>query len=288
MTISEAFRLYDLYGLQANNFAPKTQANYRTACNSLIRNIGDAPIELLTEDAVIRWKVILQQEGKSANYIYSCVKCLCKVLRYCRQQGRAVINPDSIDVPRRKRKTNHTYLTVEEIEKTVAATRNPRDKAIVSALFHTGSRISALLSVDREYYEYAPATEHGNKELWVEDKAGNKSRLYFNTTVQAHIDAYLATRHDQLRPLFTSSQGKRITVSRVEQILHELEEVTGIRKNITPHVYRHSYASDIIYNGGSLKSLQVLMNHASIQVTGDIYSHLENREEEVFMRYHSH
>lgn len=290
MTINDAFKAYDFYVLQGKeNRKLKTRINYRSACSSFVRSLGDMHVELIGEENIIYWKLDMQQRGNLPNSISYNLMKMRKVLAFCQERKMRVMDYKSIEIPRCARKKNHTWLTPDEIEKTVAAAKNSRDRAIIASLFHTGSRISALLSIDREQYENAHFDEDGIKEIWVEDKNDKPSLLYFNTSVQAIINTYLASRHDPFKPLFISGQRKRITVSRVEQIIHEIEDTIGIKKNLTPHVYRHSFASDLAVNGANLKAMQVLLNHSSMQITGDIYSHFtERQQKQAFKTYHTH
>lgn len=291
MIISEAFKLFDFYILQGKeNRREKTRTNYRTACNSFIRACGDTHVELIGEDTVLLWKIDMQQRGNVASSVASDLRKLKKVLEYCAAKKMRTMDASHIDIPKTPRyKKNYTWLTPEEVEITIQAAKNARDKAIVACLFHTGSRISAMLSINREQYEDSPTDEDGIKEVWVEDKGERPSRLYLNKTAQGYINAYLATRSDPFKPLFISGQRRRITVSRVEQIVHEIREITGIKKILTPHVYRHSFASDLAVNGANLKAMQILLNHSNIQVTADIYSHFTDRQQkQTFKQYHTH
>src|SRR5690606_18641400 len=79
---------------------------------------------------------------------------------------------------------------------------------------------------------------------------------------------------DKIPALFISGQYRRITVSRVEQILHVLSAYAGLEKIVTPHVFRHSAITDYISNGAPMGIVSRLAGHASIKTTLDIYTHV--------------
>jgi len=164
-------------------------------------------------------------------------------------------------IPRKQ----YTWLSYEEIGQLMDVIENGRDRAMVASLFSTGCRISELLSLDR--------ADIVGTDVIVVGKGGKQRTVYFDQRAQTALAYYLWKRKDNLSPLFVSGQYRRITVSRVEQLLHIYSDMAGIKKNVTPHVLRHSYASDLKRNGADLYDIKELLGHSQISTTM-IYTHV--------------
>lgn len=276
MTISEAFS-HTIRELRNNNARPKTIRNYQTAQNSLLKAIPDIPIQILTLEHVSQWKDYMlrtMQPSSMARYI----SCLRAVLDEMGNLGYDVLEPARIKRVKVIRK-KPTYLEMDEVRAIQNATENVRDRAILACLFSMGCRVGDLLNLNREDVEY-------KDEVVIDmEKTGGQVVLFIDPYARKCLDEYFETRKDTLKPLFVSGQRRRITVSRVEQILHEITDKAGIVKNVTPHVYRHTFATDLWLNGADLRAVQDAMGHSSIQST-QIYSHIPNHHRREIRRKH--
>jgi site-specific recombinase XerD len=117
--------------------------------------------------------------------------------------------------------------------------------------------------------------------------------LRFDRRALTALDNYLETRRDRLPALFISSQMRRLTVQRAEQIVAAIAgelsftRPDGTEKRVTPHTFRHGFATDLLHKGADLVSTSKLMNHNSIYTTR-IYTHVnEVRQDEIYERFHS-
>lgn len=278
MTITEAFD-YCLRELTLDGKAPKTVKNYVCARNSLLKAIPDIPITLLTQEHVSMWKDYMLRWSVQTSTIARYISCLKGVLFMMEQLGHDVLEPARIKRIKVKRK-KPVFLDVPEVRALINAAENPRDKAILACLFSMGCRIGELLCLDREHVMT-------DDVLIYAEKTGKEYRVFIDAFARKCLDEYLETRTDNLKPLFISGQRRRITVSRVEQVVHEITDKAGITKNVTPHVLRHSFATDLLLNGGDLREVQDALGHSSIQTT-QIYTHIPDaHRKEVRRRYHS-
>lgn len=279
MIISEAFDLYIFEGIKLQGGAEKTQKNYVTAKSSILQAIGDIPVALVSLDHVTRWKLFMDSRGNQVNTIKGNLGRLRSVLAFLKARGIAVMDYRDITLPKVERKGIQP-LDYEEVQAIIDVASNPRDKAIVACLFSTGCRVSELLNLNRGDIIQGTARVIGK---------GSKIRpVYFDKTALELLEAYEDGRKDRLPPLFISGQYRRLTVSRVEQILHVLASEAGIEKNVTPHVFRHSTITDYIKNGADMYAVQKIAGHASIQTTLNIYTHLSDKyTKEAFDKFHS-
>lgn len=170
-------------------------------------------------------------------------------------------------------------LTLPEIDAMISAI-NPdkaeatRDRAMLEVLYGCGLRVSELtgLEISRIF------TDEGY--LIVRGK-GNKERLVPMSDVSiAAIEDYLPDRSMlDIKPgceniLFLNRRGRKLTRERIFQIVKSLAEEAGIRKNISPHTLRHSFATHLLEGGANLRAIQQMLGHETIATT-QIYIHLD-------------
>jgi site-specific recombinase XerD len=277
MTILEAFIRYD-QELQAQGLSEKTRKNYRTALNSLMAAVGDIPIEFITFDVVTRWQLTMRSRGMQPSTIKGNLCRLREVLKYLRRQGYKVIDSRDIDLPKVPKK-DPVWLEFNEVDQLLNVIESKRDRALISALFASGARISELLQLNRDSIK--------GHEAHIIGKGDKPGVIYFDERSLYLINDYVDSRKDQLTPLFVSGQYRRITVSRVEQLLHTYTDMAGIDKNVTPHVLRHSFASDLKLNGADIYDISKLLRHKQISTTM-MYAHIkEEKNQANYEKYHS-
>lgn len=196
-------------------------------------------------------------------------------------------------------KKSFTFLEITEVEELLRAPeKNPnkenqitlRDKAILETLFSTGLRVSELTGLDRDNINM----ERG--EFMVRGK-GDKERIVFlSDNAKDAISDYLKSRKDDFAPLFIHYGGlndeleegeyMRLTPRSVQRTIKKYAKLAGIVKDVTPHVLRHSFATDLLINGADVRSVQEMLGHSSITTT-QIYTHITNKQlREVHKAFH--
>jgi site-specific recombinase XerD len=167
-----------------------------------------------------------------------------------------------------------------------------RDRAILETLYSTGLRVSELVSLNRSQVDLI------RKEFMVRGK-GRKPRIIFlSERAVTAIENYIQKREDNFDPLFLNyrhprSKGdillgekRRLSTVAIEYLVRTYARRAGIIKKVTPHVLRHSFATELLINGADIRSVQEMLGHASITTT-QIYTHLTNKRlKEVHEKYH--
>lgn len=142
-----------------------------------------------------------------------------------------------------------------------------RGVAMVVTMLYSGLRVAELVGLDRPDVDFDAAT------IDVRHGKGDKQRLLPLHPVPAvAIHRYLATRSDDHPALFLSRRG-RISTSQVQRLVHQIVGDTAISKRITPHKFRHSFATMLLDKGADLRVVQELLGHSSISST-QIYTHV--------------
>ncbi len=160
-----------------------------------------------------------------------------------------------------------------------------RDKAILELFFSTGLRLSELCSLNRDL-------DLSKDEFSIRGK-GEKVRVVFlSDSAKNAIRGYLKNRKDLDEPMFVqysrnSSKSNRLTPRSIERIVKYYAIKAGISKKVTPHVIRHSFATDLLSNGADIRSVQMMLGHANIATT-QIYTHVTDKQlRDVHKKFHS-
>lgn len=158
-----------------------------------------------------------------------------------------------------------------------------RDRAILEMLFSTGLRVSELCALDSDI-------DLTRDELSVRGK-GEKVRVVFlSDAAKAAVRDYLKGRKDMEEALFVDGRPKklhRITPRDIQRHMKKYASIAGITKKVTPHIIRHSFATDLLSNGADIRSVQQLLGHASINTT-QIYTHITDAHlREIHKKFHS-
>jgi len=164
--------------------------------------------------------------------------------------------------------------------------KRARGKAILELLFSTGLRVSELCSLTRDI-------DFTADEFPIRGK-GDKVRVVFlSDTAKKAVKEYLDLRKDMLDPLFVKARVDKmpggeegLTRRSIERLVKRYAVMAGISKKVTPHVIRHSFATDLLQNGADLRSVQALLGHAHIATT-QIYTHVTDKHlKEIHKKFH--
>jgi integrase/recombinase XerD len=198
--------------------------------------------------------------------------------KYLLIEGEIEENPSSlIESPKIGLKLPEV-LSLEEIKSILAVIdlskpEGRRNKAIIETLYGCGLRVSELVNLKLTDIHY-------KEEYIVVTGKGDKQRLVpIGSQALKEIDLYKKDRDclhlitDQ-NVLFLNRRGKRLTRAMIFTIIKELAAKAGIRKNISPHTFRHSFATHMIEAGADLRAVQEMLGHESI-LTTEIYTHID-------------
>jgi integrase/recombinase XerD len=211
--------------------------------------------------------------------------------RHLAGKGLVDVDPaEPIDPPRLEKYLPDTLnepsvaRLLESIDDTMPLAR--RDRAILELLYASGLRVSELTGARLE-------------NLFIEEGAirvtgkGSKTRIVpvgsaARETLAAYLEGErptLVSRHSGSE-IFLSNRGRKLTTTRVWQIVKERAKMAGIESNVYPHLLRHSFATHLLGNGADLRVIQELLGHADIATT-QIYTHVDQKHlRDVHRRFH--
>jgi integrase/recombinase XerD len=234
-------------------------------------------VTLKTLQDYLKW---IHQLGMSARTQARVISGLRTFFRYLLLENVIRTNPaELLESPRMGRELPDT-LRIDEIEKMIdsidlSTGEGERNKAMMEVLYGCGLRVSELVNLrlsDLHFSEgFISVIGKGDKQRLVPigDRAMQQILSYRNL-----IRSHILIQKGQEDFIFLSKRGRKITRVMVFYIIKDLAEKAGIRKTISPHTFRHSFATHLIEGGADLRAVQEMLGHASITTT-EIYTHLD-------------
>ena len=171
-------------------------------------------------------------------------------------------------------------LSIIEIDMIVAAidlssNQGERNRAIIETLYSCGLRVSELINLkisNIQFIEgYLKVTGKGNKERLA--PIGSKAIKYISLYIN-EVRVHQKIKKDQQDYVFINNRGSKLTRVMIFTIIKKLVTIAGIQKKISPHTFRHSFATHLIEGGADLRAVQEMLGHESITTT-EIYTHLD-------------
>ncbi len=196
-----------------------------------------------------------------------------------------------MESPKMGRKLPDT-LSVSEIDAIIGAIdlstpQGERNRAILETLYGCGLRVSELIELKLSdlYFEegFIKVTGKGNKQRLI--PIGNLTIKYINVyrkEIRVHQEIHSSAKDT----LFLNRRGKGLSRAMIFTIVKNLTEKAGIRNTVSPHTFRHSFATHLLENGANLRAIQQMLGHESITTT-EIYTHIDKTHlTQVMNTYH--
>lgn len=274
----------------------KTIENYDRYLNRFIDFAKVSDPTQITETMVREFRIVLNRslgvsgtmKKNTQNYHLIALRAFLKFLR---KRDIESLNPERIELAKTSGR-DLDLITADELNRMLKAPSGDtaaavRDRAILELFFSTGLRVSELCNLNQDI-------DLTRDEFSVRGK-GEKVRVVFlSPAAKVAVAAYIKKRNDMSDALFVSyskvsSKSKdlpRLTPRSVERIVKQYAIKAGITRKVTPHVIRHSFATDLLQNGADLRSVQALLGHANIATT-QVYTHVtDGHLKEIHQKFH--
>jgi integrase/recombinase XerD len=279
----QAITHYQNYLKIERGLSKNSISNYTFDINKLVKwmvlnNIKTSPINIEKETLQeFIYTIAKELNPRSQGRIISGLKGFFNYLVF--EEYRATNPLDLIESPKIGRKLPDT-LSIEEIDSIISIIdlsklQGERNRAIIEVLYGCGLRVSELISlkISDLFFEegFIKVTGKGNKQRFV--PIGSLT-IKFIDIYRNEIRVHQVIKPNAQDTLFLNRRGNELTRSMIFHIVKELTEKAGIQKNISPHTFRHSFATHLLENGADLRAIQQMLGHESITST-EIYTHLD-------------
>lgn len=286
-------------------YSPLTLRNYTHYLNRFVNWLKKEGIRMqladINPEIVRQFRVYLSRlsDGKGGTLSrrtqgYHAI-ALRSFLRWLVKSGYKAMSPDNIDLPKVNER-QIKFLTGEQVDRLLNAPSlskitGKRDKAILETLFSTGLRVSELVSLDRDSIDFQ------RREFGITGKGGKTRVVFLSSRASDWVKGYLEARQDNFKPLFirhklkvdpsTPHEKMRLTPRSIQRMIKKYAKRMRISVDVTPHVLRHSFATDLLVAGADLRSVQEMLGHKNIQTT-QIYTHVTHKHlKDVHETFHS-
>jgi integrase/recombinase XerD len=265
--------------------------SYANDLTSLLSFLGEKDFELkdLSDKTLFLYLTHLRARGLKSRSLARHLSSLRGFFAFAMDEKWYKEDPGQLlENPKLPRKLPE-FLTREEISRVLALpdTATPlgmRDKVMLELLYAAGLRVSELIQMKVLDYD-------GQVGMLKVFGKGSKDRLIpIHYLAQDWLNRYLEFTRPGFKPredfMFLNRSGKGLTRQGVWKLIKKYAEAAGIRRSISPHTFRHSFATHLLEGGADLRTVQILLGHADISAT-EIYTHVEsNRLRNLHRQFH--
>lgn len=296
MTWDNAIESYKTYLILEKSLSSNSVEAYLNDINKLAKYCADehnikVPDEV-KYDTLKDYLVHVSEIGVTNRTQARCISSIRSFFKFLVFDGQLENNPTRLlEAPKIGRKLPN-ILTVEEIDAMLNAVEmykpeGQRNKAIIEMLYSCGLRVSELIDIKLSNINFRMGI------VKIEGK-GNKERVIpMSKNAKEEIKRYLKVYRDYLDIekgyediLFLNKRGTSLSRVMVFNIIKHMAQRAGIKKNVSPHTFRHSFASHLVSGGADLRAVQDMLGHESI-LTTEIYTHLDNHYlKDTINKYH--
>ncbi|MEG2351101.1 MAG: tyrosine recombinase XerC [Bacilli bacterium] len=283
------------YLLNQKKYSFYTYKNYEIDINEFKAYLEKENTNYLEVDYEIikGYLMSLYNRKLSRNSVARKISALKSFYKYLFNNNEIKANPFKFVTSPKKEKRLPKYLGVEELETifNVSDLNSPlgqRDNLIFEVLYATGIRVGELVNIklsDINFYDKEiRILGKGNKERIV--LFGNYCLKAINLFVNDGRKVILAKHHKESDYLIINERGNQISTRMVQQIVSNVVKKASIKKSVSPHMIRHSFATHLLNEGCDILTVQELLGHESLEST-EIYTHVSNeRLRQVYLKCH--
>ena len=274
------------------NASYHTIKNYRSDLLEFFHFLGDDAVSRVHQIdylSIRRFLALLKEKKDLKSTVSRKLACLKSFFKYLMRERMIESNPAiGIATPKRERRLP-SFLEVQEVGKLLEAAAGDsweakRDRAILETLYSSGIRVSELVGLDLANADLLSSL------IKVRGK-GKKERLvplgsYAVSALKDYLDATPSHSEVRTAPLFLNRRGTRLTDRSVRRIILKCANRAALKKGISPHTLRHSFATHLLDRGADLRSVQELLGHAHLSTT-QIYTHVSaKRLQDAYQKAH--
>ena len=284
---------FEKYLVEDKRVSSNTLESYKRDINQYIEYLESVKCDsvlLVTNNTVCEYIEHLKRQGKATSTVARTLACIRGFYRFLVKENLMSYDPTSNLKSDRVEKKMPEILTGKEVELLLEQPKcvdlkGFRDKAMLELLYATGIRVTELISLN---------IMDVNLDLgYIKCRTETKERMVPIHSVAAEaLEKYLSDARRVMiidpeeQALFVNCNGKRLTRQGFWKIIKAYTAMADIKKDITPHTLRHSFAMHLIDNGADLRSIQEMLGHSDISST-QVYANMaQNHIKDVYRRFH--
>ena len=268
------------------NYSTHTIVNYAHDLNEFILFMEEAmSVEDIDYFTLRKFSASLRNKGFNARTINRKLSTLRSFFKFLQREGFIEKNPAALLTSPKIEKNLPHFLSEKEMSRFIESPclekiNGRRDRAIMETLYSTGIRVGELVQLDTDDVDFI------SNIIKVLGK-GKKERLVpIGDQALKAIRDYLDNLTFRNRALFLNKYGNRLSDRSVRNIVHKYIEQASVQHNVSPHIFRHSFATHLLNRGADLRSVQELLGHINLSTT-QIYTHVTTeRLKKIYQKAH--
>lgn len=288
---------------EINNFIEylKYQRNYSDfTCNNYKKDLNEYNSFILSNkincknmdyNEAKEYVIYLNKKNDAKSTISRKLSSLRTFYKYLVLNNKVESNPFLLVSSPKKEKRIPKFINYNNMEEilnvpNIKTKEGQRERVILEVLYASGVRVSELVNIKLKDIDFS------NKNILIFGKGSKERLVSFGDYALEYINLYLKEGRNLLLDgvksdyLIVGKKSEKLTTRRVEQIIDDIIKRTSIKLNITPHMFRHTFATHLLDNGCDLLVVQELLGHASLSST-EIYTHVSNEHlREVYLKCH--
>lgn len=288
---------------EINNFIEylKYQRNYSDfTCNNYKKDLNEYNSFILSNkinyknmdyNEAKEYVIYLNKKKDAKSTISRKLSSLRTFYKYLVLNNKVESNPFLLVSSPKKEKRIPKFMNYNNMEEilnvpNIKTKEGQRERVILEVLYASGVRVSELVNIKLKDIDFS------NKNILIFGKGSKERLVSFGDYALEYINLYLKEGRNLLLDgvksdyLIVGKKSEKLTTRRVEQIIDDIIKRTSIKLNITPHMFRHTFATHLLDNGCDLLVVQELLGHASLSST-EIYTHVSNEHlREVYLKCH--
>lgn len=288
---------------EINNFIEylKYQRNYSDfTCNNYNKDLNEYNSFILSNkinyknmdyNEAKEYVIYLNKKNDAKSTISRKLSSLRTFYKYLVLNNKVESNPFLLVSSPKKEKRIPKFINYNNMEEilnvpNIKTKEGQRERVILEVLYASGVRVSELVNIKLKDIDFS------NKNILIFGKGSKERLVSFGDYALEYINLYLKEGRNLLLDgvksdyLIVGKKSEKLTTRRVEQIIDDIIKRTSIKLNITPHMFRHTFATHLLDNGCDLLVVQELLGHASLSST-EIYTHVSNEHlREVYLKCH--
>lgn len=257
------------------NYSPHTLTNYKIDLDdftAFLDSQGNKDIKDIDYFILRKFLSVLSEKKLNKRSLSRKISTLKSFFKFLMREGEIKVNPASSLIYPRLDKKLPKFLTENEVKKVLEIptgndTMSLRDKAILEFLYSTGARVSEMVSLKKGDIDLISGIAK------VKGKGRKERLLPLGEPAILVIKKYLDSRGDKNSSLFINKKSGSLTDRGVRNILNRYIKKAAMSLKVSPHIFRHSFATHLLNRGADLRSVQELLGHSSISTT-QVYTHL--------------
>ena len=262
MKLSEAFKEYIEENCVPRGNSERVIKATRARAVVIARRMGNPRVEDIRVEDILKFRAEMSENlglATQSNYL----AFIRRTLRWQALKGRKVMNYQLIVLPKVVQRERQA-LSQDDVKRLEQATTCIRDRLLISLLYTSGIRAQELMDLNRDSVQdgifYVVGKGHVGRHCFTDKKT------------MALLKLYLKQRKDENEALFISSRGNRMNPQLIDRMLKSTARRAGIEKPVSCHVFRHSFATNLLQEGMNEIYIQRLLGHKMISTTS-IYAH---------------